>query len=364
MTRWLKRPWLELNIMLVFAVVTYLIIFIAVTAIPTPEGGMAGGVIWGWLVGFFVISTLIALVATVGGIGGGVLFTPFILAFTPIDSLIARGTGLIVAMFSGLMATGPVCRTGLANLKMCIFLCVAFGIACFSGALGAVVVAEHLGEWGEAAIRMLLGLVIGGLILYFIFGGKKIEWPEIKKSDRITESLDLRQPFYEPSLKKVVDYGLTRMGWLFGGILFVGMGSGFFGMGAGWAIVPFQNVIAGTPLKVAAANSVVLLGMGDCVAVWPYFMMGALIPILAAPWLAGQVVGGLLGALVLVQIKAGFVRWLLIGLMGFSCWGLVTRALTMWEVIERPPHWMNGLVLLILLSFVMVNIVREFRKND
>ncbi len=61
-------------------------------------------------------------------------------------------------MFSGLMATGPVAKSGLANVKMCVFLCVAFGVACFGGALGAVVVAEYLGEPGEAAVRLLLGL--------------------------------------------------------------------------------------------------------------------------------------------------------------------------------------------------------------
>ncbi len=364
MSKWLKPPWLELNIMIVVAIISYIVIAIAAAAVPTPEGGMPGGILVGWLVGFFIASTLIAILATIGGIGGGVIFTPLVMAFTPVDSLVARGTGLIVAMFSGLMATGPVMRSGLANFKMVVFLCVAFSIAAFSGAQGAVVVAALLGEWGEALVRLLLGLIIGGLILYFIFGGKKIEWPDVKKSDKITLALGLRQPFYEPSLKKVVDYGLNNMGFLFAGILLVGLGSGFFGMGAGWAMVPFQNVIAGTPLKVAAANSVVLLGMGDCVAVWPYFMMGALIPLFAAPWLAGQVVGGLFGALVLVQIKAGFVRWLLIGLMGFSCWGLITRALAMWGVIEPIPHWLNLVVLVVLLSFVGINVIRELRLKD
>ena len=364
MSKWLKSPWLELNIMIALAVLSYGVLAVAAPFVPVPEGGMPGGVLVGWLVGFFIASTIIAILATIGGIGGGVLFTPLVMAFTPVDSVIARGTGLIVAMFSGLMATGPVMRSGLANLKMCIFLCVAFAVAAFSGAQGAVIVAAHLGEFGEGLVRMLLGLLIGGLVVYFIFGGKKVEWPDVKKSDKITEALNLRQPFYEPSLKKVVDYGLTRMGWLFAAILIVGLVSGFFGMGAGWAMVPFQNVIAGTPMKVAAANSVVLLGMGDCVAVWPYFIMGALIPMFAAPWLAGQVVGGLFGALVLVQIKAGFVRWLLIGLMGFSCWGLITRALSMWEVIQPPPHWLNFTVLGVLMLFVIVNVARELKRKD
>ncbi len=364
MSKMLKSPWLELNILLVAAVLSYLIIAVAAAVVPTPEGGMPGGHLFGWLFGFFAASTLIAILATIGGIGGGVLFTPLVMAFTPVDSVIARGTGLIVAMFSGLMATGPVMRSGLANLKMCIFLAVAFALAAFSGAQGAVIVAAHLGEWGEGLVRLLLGLLIGGLVVYFIFGGKKVEWPDVQKSDKITQALNLRQPFYEPSLQKVVDYGLTRMGWLFLAILIVGLVSGFFGMGAGWAMVPFQNVIAGTPMKVAAANSVVMLGMGDCVAVWPYFIMGALIPMFAAPWLAGQVVGGLFGALVLVQIKAGFVRWLLIGLMGFSCWGLLTKALEMWGYIEPVPHWLNFTVLGVLMAFVIVNVSREIRRKD
>lgn len=48
----------------------------------------------------------------------------------------------------------------------------------------------------------------------------------------------------------------------------VGMISGFFGMGAGWAVVPTMNLIMGIPLKVTAACSGVLIGMGACISVW------------------------------------------------------------------------------------------------
>ncbi len=359
MNKLFKPPWLVLNILVLLSVFSFILIGVAAITLPAPEGGMAGVSLLGCLLGFFLMGAAIAMLAIIGGIGGGVIFSPLIMGFTPVDSLIARSTGLIVGVFSGLIATGTVMRSGLANLKMVIFLCVAFGAAAFTGALSAIWVASYLGDTGEALVRLLLGILITCMVIYFIFGGRKIEWPKIKKSDKITIALNLRQPYYEPSLGKVMVYDLIHMGWLFLSILIVGLISGFFGMGAGWAMVPFQNFIAGAPLKVAAANSVSLVGMGGSIAIWPYFMMGALIPLFAAPWLAGTVAGGLAGSLLLVRIKAGFIRWLLIALMGFSAWGLITRAMAMFHWINPTPYWLDFSILALLFLFAGTSLIKE-----
>jgi hypothetical protein len=113
------------------------------------------------------------------------------------------------------------------------------------------------------------------------------------------------------------------------------------------------------PLKVAAANSGVLLGMGDCIAVWPYLLMGAIIPIFAAPWLVGQVLGGLLGALILVRVKAGFVRYLLIGFMFFACFGLLTKGLNMLGAIGKIPVWFTGAVFILIFAAVIRAILKQ-----
>jgi hypothetical protein len=286
------------------------------------------------------------------------------LAFTPVDSLIVRATGLIVAMFSGLVSTGPFMKGGLANLRICIFCAAAYGVGAFAGAQGAIYVAQHLGETGEGLIRLALGLILASLAVYFLVGGKKIEWPEVKKVDGFTKWLKLSQPYYEVSLNKVIDYPLTRAAWVICAIVGVGLLSGFFGLGAGWAIVPAQNVIMAVPLKVAAANSGVLLGMGDCIGVWPYLLMGAIIPVFAAPWLVGQVLGGLLGAQILIRVKAGFVRFLLIGFMFFACFGLLTKGLGMLSVIGPVPVWLNGGVFLIIFAAVTRSIIKFTRSES
>jgi len=363
MSKYLKSPWLEIIVMSAILVLSYIGLALIGWGAEPPPGGMSGGAIWGWLLGFFLLSFGIALVAVIGGIGGGVLFTPFMLAFTSVDSLIVRATGLIVAMFSGLVSTGPFMKRGLANLRICIFCAAAYGVGAFTGAQGAIYVAKHLGATGEGLVRLALGIILCSLAVYFIVGGKKIEWPEVKKVDGFTKWLKLSQPYYEQSLRKVIDYPLTRAGGVLGAIMGVGMLSGFFGLGAGWAIVPAQNLIMAVPLKVAAANSGVLLGMGDCIAVWPYLLMGAIVPVFAAPWLVGQVLGGLLGALILIRVKAGFVRFLLIGFMFFACFGLLTKGLGMLGVIGEVPLWVTGVVFLAIFAWV-VRAILKFTKES
>ena len=245
--------------------------------------GMGGMQIFWVLFGSFLLSFAIALLAVMGGIGGGVLFTPILLAFTNVNSLIVRATGLVVAMFSGLISTGPFMKRGLANLKICILAAACYGIGAFVGAIMAILVAKHLGQAGEGIVRLALGGIILGLAMYFIIGGQKIEWPIVKKVDGFTRRLNLTQPYYEASRGEVIDYQVTRAALLMVSVVLVGFLSGFFGLGAGWAIVPALNMIMAVPLKVAAACSGVLLGMGDCIALWPYLLTGSIIPLFAAP---------------------------------------------------------------------------------
>ncbi|WP_084448522.1 sulfite exporter TauE/SafE family protein [Desulfovibrio inopinatus] len=337
MSKYLKSPWIEIGVMVGVLAVTTIGMGLVGYGLDTPAGGMTGGTIFWILFGSFLLSFGIAMLAVMGGIGGGVLFTPIMLAFTSVDSLIIRATGLIVAMFSGLISTGPFMRRGLANLKLCILAATAYGIGAFAGAQGAILVAEHLGATGEGLVRISLGFMILALAFYFIMGGQKIEWPVVKKVDRLTSWLNITQPYFEESECRVVDYKVTRAWQLMSVVMFVGMLSGFFGLGAGWAIVPALNMVMAVPLKVAAACSGVLLGMGDCVALWPYLLSGAIIPLFAAPWLVGQVLGGLVGAYILMRVKAGFIRIILIGVMFFTAYGLLTKGLNVLGVMGPTP---------------------------
>ena len=103
--------------------------------------------------------------------------------------------------------------------------------------------------------------------------------------------------------------------------------------------------------------------MIDSIGVWPYLLMGAVIPLFVAPWLVGQVVGGIVGAHILVSIKAGFVRLMLIGIMIFTSYGLVSRGLNILGVIEEVPGEINMAIFLIIMSAV-VYAIWKFNNAD
>lgn len=109
----LRSPWLEVLVICGVVLLSFVALMLITKGAETPPGGMSLNSISLLVFGFFLLSFAIAIIAVIAGIGGGVLFTPIMLAFTPVDSLIVRGTGLIVAMFSGLISSGPLARKGL-----------------------------------------------------------------------------------------------------------------------------------------------------------------------------------------------------------------------------------------------------------
>lgn len=115
-----------------------------------------------------------------------------------------------------------------------------------------------------------------------------------------------------------------------------------------------MNLIMGVPLKVAAACSGVLIGMGDSVSVWPYVLAGAVIPFFAATWLVGQVLGGILGAKILIAIKSGPIRLILVGVLLFSGFGLIARGLiTMGYMPDVSDQAYVGFMLLVVAAVAL-----------
>jgi uncharacterized membrane protein YfcA len=264
---------------------------------------------------FFAISIVIGIVAVLGGVGGGVVFTPLMMGFTSIDSFVIRATGLLVAMAGSLVAARPFLNRGLANIRLLLMAAVPYAIFAIIGAMLAGYVKETAGDTGEAIIRLSLGGLVIGIALLIIFGGRRVEYPEVKEVDSITERLRISASYYEQSLDKVVSYKVRRapVGILL--FCFVGLVSGLFGLGAGWAMVPALNLVMLAPLKVAAASSKVLIGIGDTAAVWPYMMDGGIFALFAVPCVLGLVIGTIIGAKIMLKVKAGFVRYLIIVIM-------------------------------------------------
>lgn len=314
-------PELTILIMLIFAGYAVMGVFSKVqpTQVLNPSD------MWLIIVASFFISTAVAMLAVIGGIGGGVIFTPIMLGFTHIDSLVIRSTGLVVAMFSGLISSGPFMRTKLADLKLVFYCGVPITVGALAGSVSAIYLRKYMGAVGDGYVRLSLGILMLVVAYFLISGGGKTEYPEPKHIDSFSKRLGLRGSYWEASLGKVVDYHLTRA--IPGGIMFIFLGfiAGFFGLGGGAFLTATLNLVMMAPVKIAAACSGVLLAISNATAIWTYITYGALIAIFAAPWMLGQVVGGILGAYLLIRIKAGFVRKVLIVILFVSSIKLIMR---------------------------------------
>jgi uncharacterized membrane protein YfcA len=332
-------PWLRSPSVIIFAVLLVLTLLLlssgkAHAAEPLYQAEPATGLspVTFALI-FFGICTVIGIIAVLGGVGGGVVFTPLMMGFTPFDSYIIRATGLFIAMCGSLVAARPFLRRGLANVRLLLFAGMPYSVFAVTGALAAGYIKANLGESGDAVIRLALGLLVIILGLMIILGGRRVEYPEVDKVDGFTRRLALSMSYFEKSLNRVVDYRVKRAP--VGILLFCGVGllSGLFGLGAGWAIVPVFNLVMLAPLKVAAASSSVLISMGDTGAIWPYLMRGGIFPLFAVPCMIGMVLGATMGARLMPRIKASFTRWLVIALMFGSGVKLVLDGLSSFGII-------------------------------
>ena len=363
-SKYLQSPYLEIIIMIGSIVLAYfgLAVLSMVPEVPA-KGAMQTSSISLIALAFFLLSIAVAMLSVIAGIGGGVIFTPLMLAFTNVDSLIVRGTGLIVAMFSGLISTGIFLKKGLGNYRLCIMLTLSQGVGALLGATLAVSVANSSGVLGEGLMRSCLGVLLALIAVYLFLGGKKLEWPVIKKIGKFTSALKLGGSYYEESEGLLKKYEVTRapLGILL--LFVVGMIGGFFGMGGGWAITPSLNLGMGLPLKLAAANSGIILGIGSCISIWPYISAGSIIPLFVLPWLAGQVIGGFIGSYALARIRVKIVRLILIGIMVFTAFGLITKGLSILEVIGSVPAVVQIIVFTVIIACVIAAVLINNRKG-
>jgi len=111
----------------------------------------------------------------------------------------------------------------------------------------------------------------------------------------------------------VVRYGAGRTACGLAAVFGVGLVSGVFGVGGGWALVPVFNLVMGLPLKVAVACSEVAIALGDAAAAT--YLSAGFRPDFLVSTQVGAVLGAFLGAWVAAFVKARVVRLVVLGVL-------------------------------------------------
>lgn len=278
---------------------------------------------WVWPLLLFVVCFVLGIFAVLGGVGGGVLFTPIVGGFFPFSMDFVRGAGLLVAL-AGALAAGPgLLKKGLADLRLAIPVALIASTTAVLGAMVGLALPDNI-------VQITLGVAILAIVVIMALA-KKSEYPEVAQADKLSSALRISGVYHEVSSDTEVDWKIHRT--IQGLILFIFIGfmAGMFGLGAGWANVPVLNLVMGAPLKVSVASSKFLLSITDTSAAWMYINAGAVIPMIVVPSVIGIMLGSLVGVKILAKTKPSAVRYIVLTMLIFSGLRALLKGTGIWK---------------------------------
>jgi hypothetical protein len=136
--------------------------------------------------------------------------------------------------------------------------------------------------------------------------------------------------FVDGATGRRIDWQIHRTPQGLTTFLGIGVLAGMFGIGAGWANVPVLNLLLGTPVKVAAGTSGLVLSMVDSAAAWVYINKGAVLPMIAVPSVVGMMLGARIGARLLHVLRGAVVRRMVIAVLLFAGARALLKGLGVW----------------------------------
>lgn len=281
---------------------------------------------WFWPLALFIFTLAIGIIAPVSGVGGGVLFVPLATAFFPFHVDFIRGAGLIMALTSALSSAPQLMKRGLANIKIMAPVVVVSMVTSVLGGMAGLWITNAFPQ-GKHYVNIALGIVLF-VIFVVMIRSKRVEYPEVKKIDSLTQKLGIQGEWFEPSLDRVVQYQTTNLPIALPAFAAVGFIAGMFGLGAGWANVPVLNLIMCAPIKVATSTSMLIIAVNDAAAAWVYLANGAILPIIVIPSVLGITIGARIGARVAAKAKPRLVRYLVLAIMLLAAVLDITKGLS------------------------------------
>jgi uncharacterized membrane protein YfcA len=289
--------------------------------VTTPSGSQTSW--WIWLIILFPLSFILGILHVLGGVGGGVLFVPIVSGFFPFHFDFVRGAGLIVALSGSLAASPELLKKNLASIRLALPVALIASSSSIVGAFVGLYLPPYIDE-------TLLGLIILVFVI-LMFLAKKSDYPDVPRSDRLSEILGITGIYWDESIKKEVEWHIHRTPLGLAAFIIIGFMAGMFGLGAGWANVPTLNLIMGAPIKMAVGTSNFLVSITDTSAAWIYINSGAILPLIIVPSVIGMMIGSKIGAMIFARTKPRTIKWFVIGLLLFAGIRILLKGLGIWK---------------------------------
>ncbi|HJV66668.1 MAG TPA: sulfite exporter TauE/SafE family protein [Geomonas sp.] len=270
----------------------------------------------------FLIGIGAGVVGAILGLGGGIIIVPALtLGFgMSMRTAVAASTVSIIATSTG--AAVAYLRDRLTNTRVAIWLEMGTATGALSGALIAGIVSQRL-------LFILFGLLLS-YSAYNMFKTRKAELHTGVVPDAVSRKLNLAGSYYDKALCHRVEYQVTRTipGLII--MYFSGAAAGLLGIGAGIFKVPAMDQVMGMPFKASTATSNFMIGVTAASGAVVYFARGDVKPLVAGPVVLGVLIGAVLGARLMVRMRANLIRLCFMPVIAYTAIEMIYRGIKWW----------------------------------
>jgi hypothetical protein len=248
-----------------------------------------------------LVGVLAGALGAMVGIGGGILLVPLLHGVMGLTFREATGVSLIGVLATSSSAVTAPAGLALMNVRLAVFL-LLFSVT------GATIGAEAFTRFSDRTYEVLFGVTAAVTgVLMVVRAGRRNILP--------ADTVDLGtfgDRVHDDDTGETAAYRVRLLPFAAAVSFVAGVLASFIGIGGGILIVPALNSVCRVPMRVAAATSVLMIGITAAPGVAAHWAGGFLGDFhLAGATAAGVLIGFQIGSRLTRRVQ---VKWLKLGL--------------------------------------------------
>jgi uncharacterized membrane protein YfcA len=267
----------------------------------------------------FATSIAAGVAGAVLGLGGGILLVPVLTLFFGVSLPYAMGASVLSVIATSCGAAAGHLASGLANIRLGLFLAMAT-------VTGALLGAELVGVVPARALLVLFGLALG----YSAFETVRqlhVDVQPLPAATGFARRFGLEGVYHDWTLGHDVRYRAARIGGGLAVMFGAGMLSGLLGIGSGALKVLAMDTVMRLPMKVSTATSNFMIGLTAAASAGVYFGRGDIHPVIATPVALGVLLGSYIGTGLVARLRNTTIRKLFLPIVVYLAGSMLLRGL-------------------------------------
>lgn len=244
------------------------------------------------VLGLLVLGIGASFMGSLFGIGGGIIYIPFLTIVFGLSPSEAAAISLIGILATSAGAGAYYAEHGISNVRLGLFLEIGTTI----GAIAGAILAAYVQDWFLSAF----------FIVFMLFNAARMAFGHGK--DCGDEEPGHEFSIHDSKSGKTLGYDLQRKGVGSVACVVAGLYSSMTGVGGGVIKVPVMNSIMGVPMKAATATSSYMIGITAFSGSIIYLINGTILLDYAAFIAVGSFLGMLVGTRVSSHLDTSSIK--------------------------------------------------------